>query len=231
MPPAGTTKVVVNDYALRGYQPGNKTFSYTARKEFRNLIDGENLYKVQFFAGQKLLREEKLVVYYNTDPKILETVQKDWIQKNTPVVENKPVVIANTDPKKLYDKNGKILQFRIVYQSEVPVFEEIAKKIQEILKNLSVDTSLEALPLQDIKKMVAEQNPTYDILLTGINLGLFHYNVLPFFHSGQIKNGSNMSRLRNATLDTTMEKLIDRLYYNAPDKLRIIESEIQTMIE
>ncbi len=28
-----------------------------------------------------------------------------------------------------------------------------------------------------------------------------------------------------------MEKLIDRLYYNAPDKLRGIESEIQKMLE
>lgn len=56
--------------------------------------------------------------------------------------------------------------------------------------------------------MVMENNAPYDIVLAGVNLGLFHYNVLPFFHSGQIKNGSNISRIRNATLDATMEKLI-----------------------
>ena len=60
---------------------------------------------------------------------------------------------------------------------------------------------------------------------------MFHYNVMPFFHSGQIKNGSNISRIRNATLDAMMEKLIDRLYYDAPDKLRSIETEIQKILE
>jgi ABC-type transport system substrate-binding protein len=79
--------------------------------------------------------------------------------------------------------------------------------------------------------MVIEQNAPYDIVLAGVNLGLFHYNVVPFFHSGQIKNGSNIARIRNATLDSTMEKLIDRLYDSAPDKLRAIETEIQKILE
>lgn len=54
---------------------------------------------------------------------------------------------------------------------------------------------------------------------------------MPFFHSGQIKNGSNIARIRNVTLDTLLEKLIERLYYNAPDKLRALETEIQKILE
>lgn len=90
---------------------------------------------------------------------------------------------------------------------------------------------IQYLPLADIRKMVMDQNAPYDIVLAGVNLGFFHYNVLPFFHSGQIKNGFNIARIRNATLDATMEKLIDRLYYNAPDKLRAVETEIQRILE
>lgn len=54
---------------------------------------------------------------------------------------------------------------------------------------------------------------------------------MPFFHSGQIKNGFNISRIRNITLDSLTEKLIDRLYYNSPDKLRTLETEIQKILE
>jgi ABC-type oligopeptide transport system substrate-binding subunit len=54
---------------------------------------------------------------------------------------------------------------------------------------------------------------------------------MPFFHSGQIKNGFNISRIRNASLDSLTEKLIERLYYNSPDKLRNIETEIQKILE
>ncbi|MEI6711016.1 MAG: hypothetical protein WCK88_01930 [bacterium] len=54
---------------------------------------------------------------------------------------------------------------------------------------------------------------------------------MPFFHSGQLKDGFNISRIHNPTLDTTMEKLTERLYYNSPDKLRTIEAEIQGILE
>ena len=49
--------------------------------------------------------------------------------------------------------------------------------------------------------LISKKSPNpefnYDIVLSGINLGLFHYNILPFFHSGQVKEGFNISRIRN----------------------------------
>lgn len=116
-------------------------------------------------------------------------------------------------------------------QSEVPIFQDIAEKLKSRLENLAVSVDIQYLPLTDIRKIVTDQTAPYDIVLAGVNLGLFHYNILPFFHSGQIKNGFNISRLRNATLDATMEKLIAKLYYNSPDKLRGVETEIQKILE
>ncbi len=232
-PPAGTTKVIVNDYTLQGFRSGDKLYSYKAHKDFRNLVDGENTYKIQFFVGQKLLREERITVFYNASPTLLNTLKTDWIKKNTPpVVETPPSLPpVSTDPKKLYDKNQKLLEFTILVQSEVPIFRTIAEQIQTKLENLSVWVQVKYLPLSDISKMVADPNSPYDIVLAGVNLWLFHYNVMPFFHSGQIKNGSNISRIRNVALDTLLEKLIERLYYNAPDKLRSLETEIQKVLE
>jgi hypothetical protein len=111
------------------------------------------------------------------------------------------------------------------------VFQSIAEKLQTKLQDLAVEVDIQYLPLTDIRKIVTNQTVPYDIVLAGVNLGLFHYNVLPFFHSGQIKNGFNISRIRNATLDSTMEKLVERLYYNAPDRLRTIETEIQKILD
>lgn len=111
------------------------------------------------------------------------------------------------------------------------MFQSIAEKLQTKLQDLAVEVDIQYLPLTDIRKIVTNQTAPYDIVLAGVNLGLFHYNVLPFFHSGQIKNGFNISRIRNATLDSTMEKLVERLYYNAPDRLRTIEAEIQKILD
>lgn len=160
----------MNDYALQGFRAGGKLFSYKAHKDYKNLVDGENIYKIQFFAGSKLLKEEKLTVFYNTNSAALDSLKADWIKKNTPVVEAQPVPPVNTDPKKLYDKNLKLLEFTILVQSEVPMFKEIAEKIQAKLENLSVGVQIKYLPLSDITKMVSEQNPAYDIVLAGVNL-------------------------------------------------------------
>ncbi len=156
----------------------------------RNLVDGENVYKVQFFNGKKILGEERLIVFYHPDAAQLATIKSDWTKKNTPVVAPPTTVapIADTDPKKLYDKNRAPLVFHIVVQSEVPLFQEIAEKLQTKLQDLAVSVEVKYLPLADIRKMVAEQTAPYDIVLAGVNLGLFHYNILPFFHSSQIKN-------------------------------------------
>ncbi len=230
--PTGTTKVVVNDYTLQGFRPEKRVFSYKAQKDFKNLIEGENVYKVQFLNGEKLLAEEKLIVFHTSDTVKLATIKEEWTKKNTPVVDP-PVTIpvADTDPKKLYDKNRAPLVFHIIVQSEVPLFQDIAEKLQTKLQDLAVEADIQYLPLADIRKIVIEQNTPYDIVLAGVNLGLFHYNVMPFFHSGQIKNGFNISRIRNATLDSTLEKLIEKLYYSAPDRLRNLEGEIQKILE
>lgn len=64
-----------------------------------------------------------------------------------------------------------------------------------------------------------------------MNLGLFYYNVASFLHSSQIKSGYNIVRLRDATLDTLVTRLTDRLYYSSPDRLRDIQMNIQKILE
>jgi hypothetical protein len=64
-----------------------------------------------------------------------------------------------------------------------------------------------------------------------VHLGLFYYNVWPFLHSNGIKNWYNLIRLKDSTLDILVTRLTERLYYNAPDRLREIQINIQKILE
>lgn len=87
------------------------------------------------------------------------------------------------------------------------------------------------MSVSDIKKNLQNPDFKYDIVLSGINLGLFHYNILPFFHSGQVKEGFNISRIRSTSLDTIMERISEQLYTSSPDKLRALETSAQKILE
>ncbi len=230
--PRGTTRVVINDYGLQSFVPSRKQFLYNARKDYKNLVDGINTYKVIFFNGKKILAQESVVIYYNANTKELALLKDDWKKANEPQKPTEPVTPppSNLDTHKLY-KDGKELTMTIVIQNEIPFFPQIAEQIQEKLTALGVTTHIVALPISEIKKSLQNPEFSYDIVLTGINLGLFHYNILPFFHSGQVKWGYNISRTRNSTLDSIMERMTEQLYFGSPDKLRNYENNAEKILE
>lgn len=230
--PEGTTRVTVNNYALKGFNARAKQFSYRVKKEFNNLVLGENLYRVIFFAGNKQIGEETITIYHHTIAEELAKIKTEWKQKNTPKVIPKPVVIDPTlDPKKLYARNGKPMTMKIIVQSDIPYLAEMGEKISTKLMDLGVTTEIQSSSMADLQKNI--QNPafSYDIILTWINLGVFHYNIGPFFHSGQVREWYNLSRVRDARLDNLLEKLTDRIYDTAPDKLRAVQININKTLE
>ncbi len=83
------------------------------------------------------------------------------------------------------------------------------------------------MTVADIRKNLQDQNFAYDMIISGINLWLFHYNIAPYFHSGQVKEGFNLSRVRDPRLDSLVEKLTEKLYYSTPDTLRTLQWNIQ----
>ncbi len=66
------------------------------------------------------------------------------------------------------------------------------------------------------------------MILTGINLGLFDYNIFPFFHSGQAEKGFNFSKTKNVTLDILLERLKSSQMNS--ESLKHIEEEILTLL-
>ena len=70
-----------------------------------------------------------------------------------------------------------MLAFRIVFQSENPYLKRLATATGDKLREFGTDVVLEELSLTDIKKNLADPNFSYDILFSGVHLGLFYYNV------------------------------------------------------
>lgn len=228
--PAGTTKVIINDYTLRNFVAKKRTFVYTAKKEFTNLTIGQNIYRVSFYGGTKLLAEESVTIYHDTNQAGLEKMKTTWEQENTTAPAAPVVVPTNLDPKKLYNREWKALSLKIVVQSGSPYLKRIADEAKKKIEELGAEVSIEELSTSDIQSNMSKSDFAYDIVLTGVNLGLFYYDV-SFLHSNQINNGYNMSRIKDATLDTLLSRLTDRLYYDAPDRLRDIQINIQKILE
>lgn len=228
--PAGTTKVIINDYTLRNFVAKKRTFVYTAKKEFTNLTIGQNIYRVSFYGGTKLLAEESVTIYHDTNQEGLEKMKTTWEQENTTAPAAPVVVPTNLDPKKLYNREWKALSLKIVVQSGSPYLKRIADEAKKKIEELGTEVSIEELSTSDIQSNMSKSDFAYDIVLTGVNLGLFYYDV-SFLHSNQINNGYNMSRIKDATLDTLLSRLTDRLYYDAPDRLRDIQINIQKILE
>ncbi len=220
----------MNDYTLKSFSTRKRTFSYTAKKEFGNLTTGQNTYRVSFYAGTKIIAEESVSIYHAVDGAALDKMRTEWETANAPKPE--PVVVPkDLDPKKLYNRKGELLTFRIVVQSDNAYLGRLANATADKLREFGTDVQVQELSVADIKKSLSDPNFSYDIIFTGVHLGLFYYNVSPFLHSNQIKNGYNMVRLKDANLDTLLGRLTDRLYYNAPDKLRDLQLNIQKIME
>ncbi len=230
--PAGTTRVVVNGYTLRSFDANSGEFTYLIRPEFQNIIVGENTYTVSFYNNDQLIAEESLTIHHNSNTEELAQSEQTWKEANTikEEIHSEPTASA-LDPKKLYNADGIPLTIRIVTQSGIPYLTNLTEQIQQKLTDFWVEVVAEEYPMSEIRTKVADQSFTYDILLTGGNLGVFHYNISPFFHSSQIQNGINFSRIKNSTLDTLLTRLTERLYYSIPDKLREIEISIQKILE
>jgi hypothetical protein len=103
-------------------------------------------------------------------------MKSEWEKANTPIPE---VVVApkDLDPKKLYNREGKVLSFRIVVQSDTPYLSRLANATADKLREFGTEVTVEEIPLTDIKKNLSDANFSYDILFSGVHLGLFYYNV------------------------------------------------------
>lgn len=221
--PADITGIFINNYRLKSYVRGSKKFYFRASTALGNLKDGANTYTLAFEEGGKPVVKESLTLYRTLSDEEFNAKEKEYVAKNTTIAssnaaeearktQEKRVLetkITALDPAYYYNRDLKKLNINLSYTNQSSSFDFIGvtNEIKSSLKSLGIETVIQELNTGDIQNIVSKWEKNYDMILTGINLGLFDYNIFPFFHSGQAEKGFNFSKIKNVTLDILLERL------------------------
>ena len=241
--PEGVDAVYMNNFKLGKFNTGDTTFLYRARPDIGNLQEGGNTYTLSFERGGNREVVDTLAVYYITDPAALaakqaevlsgSTVEKPLPSTTVATVTNSGTkaieTIASLDPNFYYNKAFNRYTLRLVYSNQSPFMDALVHDVSEALGQIGIAVEKKELDANGFRDMVSKDEKKYDILLTGIHLGLLSYNVFPFFHSGQAKVGLNFSKIKNVMLDGELEKL--KSSHLAPDELKGIEGNILSILK
>lgn len=209
-------EIFINEYKLSAYKKWDPNFYYRVRTDFNNLTPWVNTYKVYFVTSGKKELIEEFIITYSSEKEKLSRLEADFLEKlkksensnNTPAIddENKNKILSLQD-NTFYDKDLNKLVFRLYYIENKEEVLWVVNIIKNILESFSL--WVEAIPISigELNKKILSGEKDYDMLLLGIDLWYFHYNVYPYYHSSQAKSGYNFSNVKNLNLDILLEEL------------------------
>lgn len=228
---AEVESVYVNDYKLQGFTQWDDVFYYRLLESYDSIIEWENIYNIYFeINGEKKLQEQVVYIYY-TDSEKLKNIESNYFQKS----QNKTIIteenseesstidiqensekesinidvdsLDNLDPRFFYTVDGDAFKIRLVYINSDTNIEITAQEIKNQLDEKWIFIELIPLSLAEVTKWLRDETLQYDAILIGINLGYFDFNLFPYFHSSQVKNGYNFSNFKQLWLDILLEEL------------------------
>lgn len=239
--PAGVSNVFINDYKLKSFVTGNTKFYFKANTNLKTLKDGANTYVLYFEVGGKKIRKEALTVYRSDDRNWLTSKEQELKTTLVTKTQKSPTLtnlkaekekntqkLATLDSNLYYDANFVPFSIQVAYSNQ-PDTTELGRIVARELKTLGIQANEKAVTSVEIQDMITKGEKNYDLLITGINLGLFEYNIAPFFHSGQAKTGFNFSKLKNLSLDMLLEELKSRQLET--EALKSIETKILDILK
>ncbi len=241
--PAGITGVFINDYRLRTFVPKDRKFYYRANVAIWTLKNGANTYTLAFEVQGKKIPKETMTIFLATTDEEREKQQKIYTesllkekisnlaQEEKKINENQNILakIAPLDGNYYYNKNLEKFSLAFAYTQQVPYMKNLATEIANRLKTLGVDVVIKTLSTDDLQTIISKGEKQYSMILTGINLGLFDYNIFPFLHSWQAEKGFNFAKLKDIGLDILLERLKSSQFNS--DSLKIIESQILEILK
>ncbi|MDD3145512.1 MAG: ABC transporter substrate-binding protein [Candidatus Gracilibacteria bacterium] len=248
---SGVDEVYINDNKIENFKVGDETFFYRLKTSYNNISPGKNNYKIYFSKdGIKTLKDEINFLLNSDKDKLLEDEKKfvlELAEENKKIEEennkltkaeeeqNKKDAINQIDKDKFdkvnkldeniyYDKDLNPYTLRLYYLNTEKALDQTANFVKSSLKELGIEIELVPFDLNNVAKVLANKDD-YDMILTGVNLGIFEYNIFPYFHSSQSKTGYNFSNIKKTSLDILLEELKSNTLSN--DK--IIENETKVL--
>jgi ABC-type transport system substrate-binding protein len=214
--PKDTKMIIVNDYELKKFVPGDKGWSYVASAGFDNLKPGENIYKVyavDFKDEKKLI--DSIKITYGTKVEFTEKEKGKLAEENSSAPDL-PIRV---------NKDGEALVLDLITSKKPEVYGQVAEILKKQWKKIGVDVNIEILDSDEFQSRLNKRE--YDLLIFGQNLG-YNLDAYPYWHSSQAKEGGlNLSQFKNFVVDSLLEKA---RYETDEDARKTTLSDIQYII-
>lgn len=214
--PPKTKAVLINDYELKKFVPGDKAWSYIASEEYKNLRKGENvfnLYAVDFNGEKKQL--DRITVTYG-DPVTFTRMDAEKRSEENDEAGDLPLRV---------NPQGETLSLNLITSDVPAVYADVAAILKEQWRKIGVGLDVEVLDSSAFQKRLAERS--YDLVIFGQNLG-YNLDAYPYWHSSQAKpNGLNLSQFKNFAVDSLLEEA--RLKLDDEDRKKTLH-KIQSIL-
>ncbi|MDD4151292.1 MAG: ABC transporter substrate-binding protein [Candidatus Gracilibacteria bacterium] len=209
--------IYINNIKLQSYKTGDKNFYFrlSTAQDYRTLKEGKNTYNLYFEkAGKKSLKESFNVIYYKDKAKLTtekENIIKSLTQPGTTTdkqLQAKIDKIKTLDDKYFYDKDLKRFEINLDYIGIQEENKTVADLIKNNIESYGIVVNLREIDtIKTLNEKIKNGNKDYDMILAGVNLGNFDFNLFDYFHSSQAKSGYNLSNVKRLDLDIALEAL------------------------
>ncbi len=209
-------EVYVNEYKLSWFKKWNKDFFYRLKTDFKNISIWENNYKIYFSIWWKKELKEEFFITFSTDINKLKTIEDNFFKKDIKIEDKKVKQVVNEERKQkiialndtyYYDYNLNKFRLKLYYINDNSELISVSNTIKNSLETYGIIVDSVWLSLSELNKKITSWEKDYDIILVGIDLWIFDFNIYPYFHSSQSQLWFNFSNLKNLKWDILLEEL------------------------
>lgn len=143
-------------------------------------------------------------------------------------LEKKIIKAKELNKEYIYNEDLENYSLELYFLSWKADYKKTAEIIQQKLKEKGIKIELREISTQNLNSLLLSKRKNYDILLAGVNLSYFKFNIYPYFHSSQIESGYNFSNYRKLDLDIILEELKSKLL--SEDKVNLLQKKALKII-
>ena len=232
----GTIAVYLNEYKLTGYNSWDTQFFYRLEEDsYETISTWINKYDL-FFEKEDGTKDLKtsFVVAYNRDPAILTSYKDELLALDDTLTYSNEVELKSlsSEERDLKDRLDE-LDDNFYYNRDLQKFslslayikgninvEKTANIIKNTIETFGISVVLTPLSSNTLAEDLSQETNNYDLILVGLNLWYFNYDLFPYLHSSQVTNGYNLANFKKSTLDESLELLRSSSLSDADEQIQ-----------
>jgi hypothetical protein len=233
--PENTKEVYINDVKINDFQENTRYFYYKLAEnivEWENkysisftIWDEKKVYEEVFFIYTPNKNSLQALEDNFTTKLIEEEKKKQELKKQLESIEqeNAPLIVWE-DAEKIENLNAldewffyndkwekfSLTLFYITWENHL---EKTSVYIKDSLENIGISVRLRPIQINQIRQFMwwesqdDQVKKEYDMMLVGIHLWYFPFNLFPYLHSSQVIGWYNFGNIRKTSLDILLEEL------------------------